>query len=563
MLVNLHVKNFAIIDEIDVDFNKHLNILTGETGAGKSILVGSVNIALGQRVSAEMIRKGADYAMVELVFQIEDEETIHELKSMDIYPEDGQIVISRKIMENRSVNKINGESVPVATIKAVAALCIDIHGQHEHQSLLDKRKHLDIIDDYMREELAAPKAKLKTIYQEYRGLKKEWQEAKIPEEERQKQISFLEYEKNEIENVRLKEGEEESLEKEYKKLSSAGTVVEALTDVYQMSGDTAQGAGRMISQAIRQMAAVSDFDEETEAMFEQLSELEDILSGFNRSLSSYMDGFTFEEGRLREVEERLDTVRGIFARYGGNYEKVVQYLEEVCQKLDKFVDYDNFIGKLEAEIAQKEKILFALCSEISAVRKKGANILSEQISSALGDLNFADARFQVMHRELTDFSENGKDEMEFMIATNPGEDLKPLAKIASGGELSRIMLAVKSVFADSDRIETLIFDEIDVGISGRTAQKVAEKMAVLGNAHQIICITHLAQIAAMADTHYMIEKEVEGGKTRTCIRPLKEDESVQELARILSGAEITDAVMASAAEMKELALKCKNYAFKN
>ena len=559
MLVNLHVKNFAIIDEIDVDFNKHLNILTGETGAGKSILVGSVNIALGQRVSADMIRKGAEFAMVELVFLIEDSKTIQALKKLDVEPEDGMIVISRKIMENRSINKINGESVPLTLIRKVASLCIDIHGQHEHQSLLDRKKHLEIIDDYMKDELLKKKEKLQQLYREYKDLKQELDENDIPAGERERQISFLKYEKNEIEKADLKEGEEEELEQEYRLLCNAEAIVENLAQVYQKTSDSPECAGNQISRAIKEMTEISDFNENLSELYNQLSDIESLLMDFNRELSDYMSDFVFEESRLRQTEDRLNLIRGIFSRYGGNYNKVIKYLQEINTKLNQFEEYEAYRESKQEQIKIFEKELEVLCKEVTDIRKSGAILLQKKISSALKDLNFLDARFEVEHRTLEQFTSNGKDEMEFVVSMNPGEDLKPLGKVASGGELSRIMLAVKSVFADSDNIETLIFDEIDVGISGRTAQKVSEKMAVIGKKHQIICITHLAQIAAMADSHYFIEKVVKEGVTKTDIRKLSDDESVQELARITSGAEVTETVIASAAEMKELASKYKTY----
>lgn len=559
MLVNLHVKNFAIIDEIDVDFNKHLNILTGETGAGKSILVGSVNIALGQRVSADMIRKGAESAMVELVFQIEDNETIQALKKLDIEPEEGMIVISRKIMENRSVNKINGESVPVALIKKAAQLCIDIYGQHEHQSLLNRKKHLEIIDEYMKDELLEKKKKLGQLYKEYFDLKKEWEENEISAEERERQVSFMKFEKNEIEKAKLREGEEEEIEREYRLLCNSEKIVKKITEVYQKTSDSPESAGNQISRAVKELIGISDFNPNLAGLYSQLSDIESLIMDFNRELADYMSDFVFDESDFHRIEERLNQIRSIFSRYGGDYNKVMEYFEQINEKLKHFEEYETYRENSQGKIRALEAELEVLCGEITNIRKKGALLLQKKISDALQDLNFLDARFKVEHRALKQFTVNGKDEMEFVISMNPGEDLKPLGKVASGGELSRIMLAIKSVLADSDNIETLIFDEIDVGISGRTAQKVSEKMAVIGKKHQIICITHLAQIAAMADSHYFIEKVVKEGVTKTDIRKLSDDESVQELARITSGAEVTETVMASAAEMKELASKYKTY----
>lgn len=560
MLANLHVKNFAIIDEIDVDFGKHLNILTGETGAGKSILVGSIGIALGARVSSEMIGKHGDYAMVELVFQIDDDETICALREMDIEPEDGQIVVSRKITENRSINKINGESVSVSVIKRVSALCMDIHGQHEHQSLLHKEYHMDVVDKFAGERAAVLKTKIGDAYDRYRKLLREMEQDGASAEERARELSFLEYEKKEIEEAKLVEGEEEKLEEQVRKMSNASSMVSALAKVYEYTGDnTIGGCASGISQALRQISGVAQLDDEIGSMQSELMDIENLLSDFNRGLSEYMDDFTFDETELIQLEGRLDLIRNCQAKYGKTYDDIMRHLGEITEKIEKFSDYEVYREQCEKKKSELESELSRLCGELTEVRKEAAAELETSITAALEELNFEKARFQVKIEPCDAYTAKGKDDVEFLIATNPGADLYPLGKVASGGELSRVMLAIKTVFADVDSIETLIFDEIDVGISGRTAQKVSEQMSVLGKDHQIICITHLAQIAAMADTHFVIEKIVSDDETRTVIRPLSAEESEEELARILGGVEITDAVLANAREMKELANKQKQY----
>lgn len=553
MLANLHVKNVAIIDEVDVDFGKHLNILTGETGAGKSILVGSIGIALGARVSSEMIGKYGDYALVEMVFQIEDEETKEALREMDVEPEEGQIIISRKITGNRSINKINGESVTVSVIRKVAALCLDIHGQHEHQSLLHKEYHLDVVDRFAGEEAASLRTQITTVYREYNKLVQEMEQEGSTAEERARELSFLQYEKKEIEDANLAEGEEEMLEEQVRKLSNASSIVEALGTVYEYTGDGLNGCASGIGMALRQLGSVVDLDEDLSAMQEELLNLENLLSDFNRELSDYMEDFTFDETELRQLEARLDLIRGCQSKYGRSYEDIMSYLEEISEKIDKFTDYEQYLEDCEQKKREMEKTLDDLCGQLTEVRRQAAACLEAGITKQLTELKFESPRFQVRIQPLKAYTAKGKDDVEFLVATNPGAGLYPLGKVASGGELSRIMLAVKTVFADVDRIETLIFDEIDVGISGRTAQKVSEKMSILGKEHQIICITHLPQIAAMADTHFVIEKQTSGGETRTEIRCLTAAESEEELARMLGGAEITDAVLANAREMKKLA----------
>lgn len=556
MLLNLHVKNFAIIDEIDIDFGKHLNILTGETGAGKSILVGSISIALGARVSPEMIGKNGDYAMVEAVFQIDNEETKELLHRMDVEPEDGQIVISRKITENRSVNKINGESVSVGMIKKVAALCIDIHGQHEHQSLLKKEKHLEIVDEYGGEEIATLKAKVKELYEDYSAKKKEIEKDDLSSEERARQLSFLQYEKEEIEAASLQPDEIDRVDESYRKAANAGTIVETLSDVYRQSSENASTA---ISQAIRRLHEISSLDDAVDNFSEELLQIEGLLGDFNRGISEFMSDFSFSENEMMELERRMDTIHSLQSKYGETYDDIINHLNEVVDKLDKYADYEAFCEKRQQEFEKVQTELSKESSLLTKKRKEVASVLQAKIETALQDLNFAHVDFSIEVTEKDSFSAMGKDDIEFMIATNPGEERCSLYKIVSGGELSRIMLAIKSVFADSDAIETLIFDEIDVGISGRTAQKVSEKMSLLGNKHQVICITHLAQIAAMADTHFVIEKVVDKEKSTTLIRPLKEKEMEEELARILGGVEITDAVRMNAHEMKTMANELKTY----
>lgn len=559
MLANLHVKNFALIDEIDVDFGRHLNILTGETGAGKSIVVGSIGIALGARVSSEMIGKYGDHATVELVFQIEDEETLESLRHMDIEPEDGQIVISRKITGNKSVNKINGESVPVSLIRKVSALCIDIHGQHEHQSLLHKEYHMDVVDKFAGEDAVRLKSQMAELYGEYRKLLSEMENDNTSAEERARELAFLEYEKKEIEEARLEPGEEERLAEEVRRLSNASAIVEALDKVYGYSGDAGSGCAFQISQALRQMNGVSDLDDKLSGMANELVDIENLLSDFNRELSEYMQDFTFDEAELRQFESRLDQIRSCQSKYGKTYDDIMDHLAEISDKIDKFSDYEIYREDCEKRKSALEEEMDRVCKELTDTRRKAAGELEESITKALEELNFERAEFQVSVIPSGDYTAKGWDDVEFLISTNPGAELYPLGKVASGGELSRIMLAIKTVFADVDRIETLIFDEIDVGISGRTAQKVSEKMSILGKKHQIICITHLAQIAAMADTHFVIEKRISGDETKTDIRGLSETESEEELARILGGVQITDAVLANAREMKELAKKQKQY----
>lgn len=558
MLANLHIKNLALIDEADVDFSENLNILTGETGAGKSVLIGSINIALGGKFSPDSIRTGADHALVELTFQIEEKSTRERLRAMDIpLEEDGMVIISRRLKGNRAVSKVNGETVTTALLKELAGILIDIHGQHEHQSLLYKSKHLEILDRYGKERTEAFKEQIRTLYEEYIGILSELNKNRIPEEERLRELSFMKYEKQELEQANLRKGEEEELEQEFRRLSNAETILEGIAAVYELTGEGEGSAADSLGRAVRQMGRLSELEAGIGDFTSRLTELEELLNDFNRDLSAYMEDFIFDEELLRTTEERLNLVHGLMAKYGGSYEQIQGYYEKLLEKLERYEDYEAYTKELEKRKEETEGKLLKLCEQLSELRRENAAVLQKAITRALEELNFLQVEFDIAFRRLEQPGANGFDEVEFMISTNPGEALKPLGKVASGGELSRIMLAIKSVLADKDSVDTLIFDEIDTGISGRTAQRVSEKLSAISKSHQVISITHLPQIASMADEHYLIEKHSGMTSTQTRIHCLTREESVMELARMLGGARITDAVIHSAREMKELAAGLK------
>ena len=554
MLEHLHVKNLALIREAEIDFTGGLNILTGETGAGKSIVIGSVSLALGGKVSKDLVRPGADYGLAELVFSVTGKRLESRLQELDVVPEDGQIILSRKIMNGKSINKINGETVTLSQLRETASLLIDIHGQHEHQSLLQKKKHLEILDEYAKEELQPVKDTLAAVYREWKKLEEERENAQLDEESRMRELSLLEFETKEIEEAGLVPGEDEELEQRYRKMTNAKRLMEAAGTAYGLTGyEEAEGAGTAIGRALRELQGVQSLDEGLGDLTGQLSDIDSLLNDFNRELSDYVSSLEFAGEEFGQVEERLNTLNHLKSKYGRTLEAVLEYDREQQERLAALQDYDAYLERLSRAIGEKEQELKKLCEEASAIRRRYATTLCGKIREHLVDLNFLNVEFELDFTRLSGYTANGFDDAEFVISTNPGEPLRPLAKIASGGELSRVMLAIKTVLADKDQIETVIFDEIDVGISGRTAQKVSEKMMLIGRTRQVICITHLAQIAAMADTHFRIEKQVEEGGTRTEIRKLTEAESIDELARILGGAEITDAVLKNASEMKELA----------
>ncbi len=556
MLQNLHVKNLALIEEAEVDFKEGLNILSGETGAGKSIIIGSINLALGEKIQKEMLRENAE-SLVELVFSVENESQKAALEELEVSTEDDYVILSRKIVSGRGIAKVNGESVPASKIREVASVLIDIHGQHEHQSLLHKKKHLEILDEFAKDALVDKKQALKEAYIVYKNLLEELNTADVDEESRMREISFLEYEIKEISEGNLQENEDVLVEEEYKRYRNGKKIMEALQLAYQYSGNGNENASDFTTRALRELGAASAFDEKVRELEAQILEIDNLLNDFNREIAEYINETEFDDETFFELEKRLDEINHLKSKYGKTIPEILSALEEKEARLAKLQDYDVYLADLRRKVNEAEEVVGRLCMEVSEIRKDYAKTLAFEVTNALQDLNFLDVRFEMQFEELPQYTANGMDDPEFLISTNPGEPLKALGKVASGGELSRIMLAIKTVLADNDAIETLIFDEIDSGISGRTAQMVSEKMNVLGKNHQVICITHLPQIAAMADAHYLIEKSVENSATVSKIRLLSEEESIDELSRMLGGVEITDKVRESAREMKELAKKKK------
>jgi DNA repair protein RecN (Recombination protein N) len=481
------------------------------------------------------------------------------MNNLDIPIEDNQIIISRKIMPNRSIYKLNGENVTQSIIASIAELLIDIHGQHEHQSLLRKAKHLEIVDRYAKDDIGNLKQELHEAYKAYTALKQEYDNAGIDEEKRLREISFLEYEINEIKSAALVPGEDEELSSLYRKYANAHAISEGLQTVYGLTGNSANGAGDSIGRAVRQLTRLVEYDEKLGELLTQAVDIEALLNDFNKDLSQYLSSMDNYEEEFDEVTKRLDLVNHMKQKYGNQIEQIHRYLTECEEKLLRYKDYDAYIDRLRKSLEAERLRLEELSCRLSDIRKQKAKELTSKIRAALMALNFLDVKFEMIFSRSNTYTANGYDDAEFIISTNPGEEMKSLSAVASGGELSRIMLGIKSVLAENDDIETLIFDEIDTGISGRTAQKVSEQLSEIAKHHQIICITHLAQIAAMADEHFIIEKQTDGKTTKTIIRELDDDEAIDELARILGGAVITERVIENAKEMKALANSSKNY----
>lgn len=559
MLQAIHVKNLALIDEIEVEFDNHLNILTGETGAGKSIIIGSVNLALGKKMPKDMIRKGADHALVELFFNIEKNPALKaRLEQLEIPQEDSTIVISRRMSPTRSISRINGELVPAQTVREIAAMLIDIHGQHEHQSLLYKSRHLEILDEFSKEKLGTLKKEMAQAFEKYKELEKALDNAVTDEKQRQKEQIFLEYVISEIDEAALTAGEDEILAARYKKMSHAKKIMESAGAAYALCSNEASEA---VSRALRELSAVEAYDETISQLKAQLYDADSLLNDFNREMADYMEDMTFDASVFGETEARLDVINSLKTKYGQSIKEILAYRDEKQAELEKLQNYEAYLKQLQCDYEAAVQGYMAIAEKVSEIRRENGRLLSGLILEALRELNFPDVRFDMQFTTLKTVAAGGIDEAEFVISTNPGEDLKPLGQVASGGELSRVMLAIKSVLADADDVETLIFDEIDTGISGRTAQKVSERLSVIAGRHQVICITHLPQIASMADAHYMIEKKNVADHTTTQIRRLSQEASVGEIARLLGGVAVTDTVLLNAREMKSLARDTKKYCF--
>ena len=562
MLLNLHVKNLALIEEVDVDFEKGLIVLTGETGAGKSLILGSVNIALGNKASKDMIRKGTDYSLVELTFSV-SETCAKQLKKYDIYMEEDNIItVTRKISEGRSISKINGETVNIKTLKNVMSLLIDIHGQHDHQSLLYTKNHLDILDKFAKDSILELKEKIKEEYSKYTKLIKKLEEFNIDEGQKAREIEFAEYEVNEIESANLKPEEDVQVEEEFKKLSNSKEIVSALSEIYNaLSYETAGGLGDIINKAVMDINSIKGMDEKISQFQTELYDIDNLCRELTSQIYDYNSGMDFNPEYVREVEERLDVINHLKLKYGNSIEEIIRYKEEKEEYLEKLNYMTDEMESVKNQISELEGTLNNLCTKLSEQRKKAAKELEVLVKQALVDLNFIAVEFEIQITRKESIGENGFDNVEFMISTNPGESVKPLVKVASGGELSRIMLAIKSILATEDDIDTLIFDEIDTGISGQTAMKVAEKMAKISRNHQVICISHLSQIAAMADSHYLIKKTADENSTTTSIKKLTRQQSIEELVRINGGSGITEAGLIHATEMKDMADRTKSNLF--
>ena len=561
MLLNVHIKNIALIDDANVNFTDNLNILTGETGAGKSIIMGALKIGMGDKLPKDIVREAGKEGFCQLLFLVDDESVLEQIRQLGVEPtEDGEILITRRIVNSRTINTINDMAVTAARLREVSALLIDMHTQHQQQTLLKKNEHMKLLDKFGRAAIEPLKREVAQRHADYTELVDQMDKLSMDEAERSRRAEFLKYQIAEIESANVKAGEDEDIEHQYNKMVNSRDIVAAASEVYSVTGyENQSSAGNEIGRVLVNLKGIKELDDEIDGLYSQLENIDALLNDFNVELSNYMQSMNFDDSEFREVESRLDVINDIKGKYGSTVDEVNRYLEESKAEYEKLSEYDEYIAELSGKINKAKKLMIDAADKLSAERKKQAKLMCKEIKTALSDLSFMQVDFDMVFDRLSECTANGIDDCYFVISTNVGEKLRPLYDVASGGELSRIMLAVKSCMAAEDKIGTLVFDEIDVGISGRAAQAVAEKMALISRKHQVISITHLPQIAAMADSHYLIEKSADEGKTVTKIVRLSEAESITEIARLLGGASITDAVMSNALEMKQMAEKTKKY----
>lgn len=558
MLQNLHVKNLALIDEVDVDFSEGINILSGETGAGKSIILGSLNLALGAKADKDIIRTDCEFGFVELSFVINDYQQ-KLLEKMDVYPEDGVVVLSRKITRQRSLFKVNGETVGISDVKNIASVLIDVYGQHDYRDLLNSQKHIDILDAFSGVELKTLLDEYKILFDKYNELKRILSRPEMDEQKREREISLLKYQINEIEASSLKVGEEEEIRQKLKVMENSAKIKETLANVSRLLWEDEYSASSNVDRAMKDMLSIASFDTKLSDMSDSVSLLTDELSDLSRRIDSYLEENDIDEESLIYLRERYELINELERKYGRSVEEVLSYKEERVKELEELLNLDSSRQRVSEEFEKISSEMLEKTAEIHEVRIKYKKLIEEKIRRNLSDLNFIQSEFEVEIIQGDDFMPNGRDSVNFMISTNPGEPLKPLSNVASGGELSRIMLALKSVIANNDDIETLIFDEIDSGISGITARKVAEKLASLAVNHQIICITHLQQIAAMADRHFLIEKNVSvSNRTFSTISLLDEEGELTEISRMLGDESSTGSFRENALELKNRAKEYKS-----
>ena len=562
MLVQLEISNIALIDKVNIELGKSLNILTGETGAGKSIIIDSINAILGERVSKELIRSGKEKASVEAVFQIDYNRLGDIFEEMGIEAEeDGMLVLSREFsVSGKNVCRINGKMVTVSMLKQIGERLVDIHGQHDNQSLLRVESHLDFLDSFGGEKVLELLQQYRSLLDKYKELRSRLKSLAGDRGERERRKDLLAYQIEEIKKGKLKSGEEEDLGRQRAILANSEKIIGALSKAYDLLNSGSEmrlSAIDGINEAANEFRNITRYDDKYEDLSKKIEEIGYQLGDLIEEVRRERDNIEYNPDMLEHIEERMDLIYKLKKKYGSTVEEVVRYCESAEKELQDMVDNEENTNKLQEEMDKISAELYLLAGKLNKERLKAAELLETRIGTELEDLEMKKARFKanINFNELQEpdgerrFGPRGLDTVEFLISPNVGEPLKPLSKIASGGEMSRIMLAIKTILANVDHVPTLIFDEIDIGVSGRAAQKVGEKLSYISRNHQVICVTHLAQIASMADDHYLIEKTTNGENTETSVKQLDKKGVRIEIARILGGASISEITMKHAEEM--------------
>lgn len=558
MIIELSIKNFAIIDNLKINFTKGFNVLTGETGTGKSIIVESIGMILGQRANRNLVRSGKDKAILEGVFYLENPQKINMILDrygIDKDPEN-YLIITREIFSNgRSVSRVNGRTVTLIMLNDITSNLVDIHGQYEHQSLLQIENHIKLIDTFGDYELKRLLEQVEGKYKELSQEKRKLKDLTLDSIERDREMDLLKYQIEEIENSNLDKLDEEELLSEYNKISNIKEIEMVLGETANIMKDDGYNNYSIvdsINRCISNMNKIKGYGEEFEEYGKTLEYINYELQDLYRNIVNYLEKLDMDNERLMELEERIDTINKLKRKYGNSIDEILQYKDKIKERYNVLLNVEQAIEKINTNISIIEEELSHNCSKLTDLRKKISKSIEKMITQELKDLNMNNVVFKVDFKRLERFTEIGWDKIEFLISTNKGEDLKPLSQIVSGGEMSRIMLAFKRILADYDNIPTLIFDEIDTGISGRTGQVVGEKMKMISKNHQVICISHLPQIAALADTHFLIDKETVDDKTTTIVRKLEDEERIDELSRLLGGVDLTDTTKLHAKEMLEM-----------
>ena len=538
MITNLHIKNIGIIDDLEINLNNGMNVLTGETGAGKTLIIDSLEIICGGRFSKEMIRKGENYSYVEICMY----------EPQDINSIDGNIIITREIYSNgRNSCKINGRLVTVNELKTFMSNYIEIHGQNQNQQLFDNSTHIKYLDNFIGKEIIQLKSSYSEKYIRYNEIKRELKNNYGDEKAKQRKLDLLKYQLNEIKEAKLKNEEEEKLEEKRKIMMNSEKIAKNLGEASQAVGENTIDC---IGTAVRALEKIEEIDPKYSQTIEDLRNIYYGIQEISRDINSYCEDIEFDEEEREKVETRLDTIYNLKRKYGNNIQEILEYAEEVEKEIKKIENVEEYNAKLRKEQLELENSLSKIGTQISEIRTKYAKELSEKINKELLELEMKNAKINVkVEFKENEFFEDGKDEVIIFIKTNIGENECELSKIASGGEMSRIMLAIKKVLAEADNMPVLIFDEIDTGISGKAAKSVADKMNAISKNHQVLCISHLATIAAIADYNYFISKKVEKERTSTKVKLLNEQEVLQEIARISSG-EVNEITLKYASELR-------------